>query len=323
MDRLLDDAARLGLLPWITDLHSIITKKQRTIGQLDAKGQRYSELLKTLPVAQFTSLELDAPVVSIGRKNDLDESGNRALLAALQGLCPWRKGPFRLFGVDIDCEWVSSMKWDRFSGKIEPLEGRRILDVGSSSGYYMFRMVQARPAMVLGLEPYLTYYFQFRLLQHYLRAPELYGLPAKFEELPALTGYFDTVFSMGVLYHQRSPLESLQALGRVLRPGGELVLETLVLEGDNDFVLSPRERYAKMNNVYFIPTVAVLKVWLKRAGFHGIRCLDVSCTTPAEQRNTLWVNTESLSDFLQPGNPTQTIEGYPAPIRALLVAQKR
>ncbi|PMC22346.1 tRNA 5-methoxyuridine(34)/uridine 5-oxyacetic acid(34) synthase CmoB, partial [Klebsiella aerogenes] len=44
---------------------------------------------------------------------------------------------------------------------------------------------------------------------------------------------------MGVLYHRRSPLDHLWQLKDQLAPGGELVLETLVIEGDENTVLVP------------------------------------------------------------------------------------
>lgn len=323
MDRFLDDIVPLGLFPWLADLRRAIDKKKPYINGMDAKAKRYSELLSRLPDSAPSLLKLDASAVTIGAEADLSPTEREELLAILQGLTPWRKGPYKLFGIDLDCEWVSSLKWDRLAGKISDLKGRRILDIGCSSGYYMFRMAESNPAMILGLEPYLTYYFQFRLLQHYAQVPSIYALPFKFEELPLFLSYFDTVFSMGVLYHQRSPLDSLQAIGRVLRPGGEIVLETLVLEGSGDYVLCPQGRYAKMNNVYFLPTVAVLQAWLEKSGFCQVRCLDVCATTPAEQRNTPWVKTESLQDFLQPDHSELTVEGHPAPIRALLTATKR
>jgi len=47
--------------------------------------------------------------------------------------------------------------------------------------------------------------------------------------------------------------------------------------------------------------------------------VDVSPTTPDEQRTTDWMTFHSLKDFLDPDDPTRTIEGYPGPIRATLV----
>jgi len=110
---------------------------------------------------------------------------------------------------------------------------------------------------------------------------------------------------------------------QVLRCGGQLVLETLVLEGEEELALCPEKRYAKMNNVYFLPTVPCLRNWLQRSGFSGIQCVDVSVTTVEEQRQTPWVRTESLSDFLDPNDARRTVEGYPAPLRAVLLAEAR
>lgn len=71
---------------------------------------------------------------------------------------------------------------------------------------------------------------------------------------------------MGVLYHRRSPLEHLWQLKDQLVNEGELVLETLVIDGDENTVLVPGDRYAQMRNVYFIPSALALKNWLKKCG---------------------------------------------------------
>jgi tRNA (mo5U34)-methyltransferase len=323
MRRLLDHAERLGLGPWKDALSALLDSKIDYIHRVDVKGQRYLANHAALPEICPGSLDLNAGQVRIGAAADLAPGQHEPLLAALKNLCPWRKGPFSLFGIDLDSEWVSSLKWQRIAGKIAPLAGRRVLDIGSSNGYYLLRMAAQKPQLALGVEPYLTFYFQYRLLQHYARVPEVFALPVTFEELPVLDGYFDTVFSMGVLYHRRSPLDTLAAMRQVLRRGGQLVLETLVLEGDGDLSLCPDRRYAKMNNVYFLPTVHCLENWLRRTGFADVRCLDVTRTTSEEQRRTEWIQTESLADFLDPADPGRTIEGYPAPVRALLVAEAK
>lgn len=48
----------------------------------------------------------------------------------LRGLMPWRKGPFSLYGVNIDTEWRSDWKWQRILPHLSSLEGRTVLDVG-------------------------------------------------------------------------------------------------------------------------------------------------------------------------------------------------
>jgi len=128
---------------------------------------------------------------------------------------------------------------------------------------------------------------------------------------------------MGLLYHRRAPLDHLLQLKSFLKPNGELVLETLVIDGPEGEVLSPRGRYAKMPNVWFIPTIPTLEVWLERMGFENIRVVDVTKTTSEEQRVTSWMSFESLTDFLDPKNQNLTTEGYPAPKRAVILAQPK
>jgi tRNA (mo5U34)-methyltransferase len=127
---------------------------------------------------------------------------------------------------------------------------------------------------------------------------------------------------MGVLYHHCLPQTVLTSLYAALSESGTLILETLIIDGEGDDVLIPQKRYANMRNVYCIPTVSVLISWLHFAGFKQVSVVDISQTTPREQRATEWSSPRSLHDFLDPLNPKLTIEGYPAPIRAMLKCQK-
>ena len=263
---------------------------------------------------------MDRSRILIGRGEDVSPDQALEIREVLLGLKPWRKGPFDIFGISIDSEWDSALKWRRVEPHLAPLGGRKVLDVGCANGYYLFRMSAAGPQVLLGIEPYAAYYFQFLALQHFARIPHLYCLPLRLADLAAPAGWFDTVFCMGVLYHSRSPLETLGRLRALLSPGGQLVLETLVLTGEAPVALCPASRYAGMRNVYFIPTVPCLEGWLERYGFMQIRCVDVTPTTPAEQRRTEWIDSESLESFLNPLHPELTREGHPAPLRAVVTA---
>jgi tRNA (mo5U34)-methyltransferase len=267
-------------------------------------------------------LDLDQDCVEIGRTEDLDAAQQQALEQALRQLHPWRKGPFCLFGLHIDSEWRSDWKWQRLHLHIQPLRDRLVLDVGCGNGYHLWRMRGAGARLVLGIDPTLLFVHQFAALQHYIRDPRAGLLPLTLEELPAKMELFDTVFSMGVLYHRRSPFDHLQELREALRPGGELVLETLVIEGGAGQVLVPKDRYARMRNVWFIPSVPELQHWLARAGFLDVRCVDVTVTSTGEQRGTDWMRFESLDQCLDPDDPGRTVEGYPAPRRAILIARR-
>ncbi|NRA61426.1 MAG: tRNA 5-methoxyuridine(34)/uridine 5-oxyacetic acid(34) synthase CmoB, partial [Psychrobium sp.] len=174
----------------------------------------------------------------------------------------------------------------------------------------------------VGIDPSTLFLFQFEIIRHLANNDQrAHLLPLGIEQLPKLN-VFDTVFSMGVLYHRKSPIEHIQQLKDQLRPGGELVLETLVIDGDENQVLVPAGRYGKMNNVWFLPSVAALELWLGKLGFENIRVVDVSTTTLEEQRKTPWMDYESLSDFLDPNDQSKTIEGHPAPKRAVIIATK-
>jgi tRNA (mo5U34)-methyltransferase len=240
---------------------------------------------------------------------------------ALKGLIPWRKGPFELFGVQVDTEWHSDWKWARVAPHLQ-LVGKRVLDVGCGNGYYQWRMLGAGADCVVGVDPNWLFFCQFLVMKHYLPDLPAWHLPLALEELPEKLEGFDTVFSMGVLYHRRSPIDHLLALKDCLVRGGELVLETLVVDGDVNTVLVPEDRYAQMRNVWFLPSVAALELWLRRAGFIDVRCMDVSVTSVEEQRSTEWMKFQSLPEFLDPQDRSRTVEGLPAPTRAVLLARK-
>ena len=265
----------------------------------------------------------------------------------LQRLLPWRKGPFSLFGVEIDAEWRSDMKWRRLQDGITPLSGRTVLDVGCGNGYYGWRMLGSGAKRVVGIDPTLRYVIQQRAVAIYLPEAPFDILPVSLETLvaepntaqPAPAGIepgagihfpdnlippggFDTVFSMGVIYHRRDPMQHIRDLLGFLRPGGELVLESLIIDDSYGAVLKPRERYAQMRNIWSIPSLNTLREWLSAAGLVSVEVAHVSTTTTAEQRATEWTFEQSLADFLDPQNPHLTIEGYPAPQRAIVICRK-
>ncbi len=320
---LLKELEALGWGVWRQELEALLTEKQRLITQVDGNARRLLPLLDRLPQLDEVEIDLDADMIRIGAREDLDPQQREELREILMEFRHWRKGPFNIFGVEIDSEWRSDLKWNRIKDQIAPLVGRRILDVGSSCGYYLLRMAASKPRLALGLEPYAPFYCQYLLLQRLIDEPSVHCLPVKLEELPAMSGCFDSIFHMGVLSHQRAPIDALKQLAGMLRKGGELVLETLIVEGEGEWAFCPPKRYAKMHNVFFLPTVDCLQGWLERAGFENVRCIDQTWTSSEEQRQTEWIKSESLSDFLDPDNPRKTAEGHPAPLRAVLLAERR
>jgi len=294
----------------------------------DFHERRYGDLpgwleaLKQLPQVLPDHIKLNQATVSVGQREDLNDREREQLELALKALHPWRKGPFELFGMHIDTEWRSDLKWERLHNAIQPLQGKRVLDVGCGSGYHCWRMLGAGANEVIGIDPTPLFVVQFWALQQYIQNPAAWVLPLGIQHLPAGLEAFDTVFSMGILYHRRSPIDHLQELKDALRPNGELVLETLIIEGDETDCLVPGGRYARMRNVWFIPSCDMLALWLEKLGFKNITLVDVTVTTTEEQRSTEWMQFHSLADFLDPADPSKTIEGYPAPRRAIFTASK-
>lgn len=290
----LDD---LGLDHWNDELVPLL--RQRLTGQTHGDWSRWNQVIEALPTARGDTARL------------------RELL---MGLHPWRKGPLQLDDVTIDTEWRSDWKWARLKDAIAPLDGRRILDVGSGNGYYALQMRKAGAATVIGVDPTLLFAMQFLAINVFEQDPAIFILPCRLEETPPANKVFDTTFSMGVLYHQRSPVRHLDDLRATLRPGGQLVLETIYVPGEESYACTPADRYARMRNVWLLPTLAELTTWLRRTGYRDIDIVDTSLTTTDEQRSTAWMTFESLREALDPDDPTRTVEGWPAPHRVLVTA---
>ena len=281
----------------------------------------WEETLRRLPEIDPLEIEL-ATEVAIGDASLMDKGRRLALQATLMGLHPWRKGPYNLFGLPVNTEWRSDWKWDRVAPHLDSLENRLILDVGCGNGYHCWRMLGAGARRVIGIDPSVKFVFQFQAIKNFAGADlPVDVLPLGIEHMPTQLAAFDTVFSMGILYHRRSPMDHLRELRELLRPGGQLVLETLVIEGPEGMTLVPEGRYAKMPNVWYLPTVDTLLSWMRKNGFQNPRLVDLSTTSIEEQRSTDWMTFESLQDFLDPDDHSKTIEGHPAPVRAVILAE--
>lgn len=312
---LMQDSA---LEKWSEQLPQVL-QQLMTDGHAHGDVDRWNKALQQLPQVASCQIDLTADNLTIDCQTPIDM---QQLETSLKELNPWRKGPYQINDLLIDAEWHSDWKWKRIKDHLSPLKNRTILDIGCGNGYHCWRMYGAGARLVIGIDPSWLFLMQFQAIKHFTGAKPVYLLPMGIEQLPNALHAFDTVFSMGVLYHRRSPIDHLLQLKSTLRKGGELVLETLIIDGQLGEVLVPNDRYAKMRNVWFLPTIDTLTQWLQRCGFEQIKVVDVNQTSVQEQRSTDWMNYESLTDFLHPDDRKQTIEGYPAPKRATFIAQK-
>ncbi len=308
------------LSQWLHSLPAQLNDWQKN--NLHGEFKHWQKTIDALPKTNNNNSQTDLlNSVKVGEKGDFSEGEYKRLENLLKKLKPWRKGPYHIHGLHIDTEWRSDFKWERLAEHISDLSGKYVLDIGCGSGYHLWRMRGAGAKFVVGIDPTQLFLMQFNAIQHFIQDNNVNLLPLGVEQLPELSA-FDTVFSMGVLYHRRSPIDFLYQLKSQLVDGGELVLETLIVDGDENTVLVPGERYAKMRNVWFLPSSKAMCAWLERCGFKNIRVVNTDITAIEEQRKTPWIDTESLSDFLDPKDKSKTIEGYPAPQRAIFIANK-
>ncbi|NOX26142.1 MAG: tRNA 5-methoxyuridine(34)/uridine 5-oxyacetic acid(34) synthase CmoB [Deltaproteobacteria bacterium] len=289
----------------------------------DKKGfSRFRELYEKMAGIRAKWLDFSGDVVRIGARNEISAAEFHLVRDVMRQFMPWRKGPFSIFGLDIDSEWRSDRKWRRLQPVLPDLRGRVIADIGCNNGYYMFRMAAANPAMVLGFEPYVQHYYAFRALNRLAGQDNLRVEPFGVEDIGLFPECFDVIFLMGIIYHRASPVEMLRQIRAALKPGGLLIVESQAIPGDEPVALFPESRYAKVPGTYFIPTAACLQNWLKRTGFSAIELFDSHPMSDLEQRRTDWMTFESYNDFIDPENPRLTVEGYPAPLRVYLRASK-
>jgi len=269
------------------------------------------EALQQLPTIE-SAVELGNTVkVTTNETVDIAELERVARL-----MMPWRKGPFDLFGLFIDTEWRSDLKYN-FLRPYFNLSGKKVADIGCNNGYYMFRFLEDTPAKVVGFDPSALFKSQFDLINHYVKSDIVYELLGV-EHLPYYEEKFDVIFCLGVLYHRSDPIAMLKALAQGLAEGGEIYLDTFIIDGDEPYALCPSESYSKITNVYFVPTLRALENWCIRAGFTSFDVLGTVLTTSDEQRKTDWIESQSLEDFLDPADSSKTIEGYPAPKRGYI-----
>lgn len=305
------------------DVATIRTLRQQRQSTLwEPRMQPFADAVKSVAEVSSEFIDYSGSVIRAGRREELDDAQAARYNAALQTFCPWKKGPFELFGTHIDAEWRSDWKWERIEAHCQPLTGRKIADIGCHNGYFMFRMLEQNPDLVVGIEPVAKHWWNFQLIQNLVRSPKLYFELLGVEHMDLYPGFFDTIFCLGILYHHTDPVGLLRKMREALAPRGEIIIDCQGIPGTDPVALTPRSRYAKARGIWFLPTQSCLEHWITRAGFTKVKCFYGEPLSVEEQRRTDWADVDSLAEFLDPSNPTKTVEGYPAPWRFYVRAQK-
>ncbi|MDF1578053.1 MAG: tRNA 5-methoxyuridine(34)/uridine 5-oxyacetic acid(34) synthase CmoB [Desulfurivibrionaceae bacterium] len=309
--------------PHRAEIESLLSRCDK-LEESQKKGvTRYRRPFEAIRHLRAEHLDFGGDTVVIGRRDELGEPDRRLLHDVLRGFMPWRKGPYEVFGIEIDAEWRSERKWQRLRDNLPDLTGKTIADIGSNNGYYLFRMAAHRPRLALGFEPHLHHHFTFKTLNSLAGRKDLASEMLGVEQLGLFENCFDVIFMMGILYHRISPIEVLRETLKALRPGGTLLVESQAIPGEEPIALFPEKTYAKAPGTYFVPTAVCLVNWLTRTGFLDVELFHSHPMSSAEQRRTAWMEFESYENFIDPANPQLTVEGYPAPHRVFIKARKK
>lgn len=282
---------------------------------------KYREAVQSVRDIESDWFDFSDAVV-IGQGSELSTEQQQRFYQSLQTFCPWKKGPFELFGINIDAEWRSDWKWARILPHIQSLKNRKVADIGCHNGYFMFRMAHQQPDCVIGFEPVAKHFWNFQLIQNIVRQEMLTFELLGVEDIDLYPNFFDTIFCLGILYHHRDPIGLLEKIWKALAFKGEIVIDCQGIPGELPVALTPRQRYAQARGIWFLPTLSCLENWMARAGFTQIKCIFAEPLSVDEQRRTAWADIDSLPEFLNPENPSLTIEGYPAPWRYYVIARK-
>lgn len=304
-DQIKNESARLELRQW----------REARQATLLAKGvQPLRAAIGDLPTFISARKDFSNPVVTIGDPKELDQDGKKSITQAIEAFVPWKKGPFNLFGNEIDAEWRSDLKWERLRSHTN-LNGKTVADIGCHNGYFMLRMLEENPAQIIGIEPVSKHWYGFQLFQRFVQDPRLYFELLGVEHMHLWEDHFDVVYCLGILYHHTDPIGLLRKINTSMKTGGELVIDCQGIPGDEDICLFPKGRYAKARGIWWLPTLNALKNWLTRSRFRNIQVIHAAPLDQEEQRSSAQAPIDSLGEFLDPNDSSRTIEGYPAPWR--------
>lgn len=305
--------------PTLLDAHGARLRENWARVRQDRAASALRDFLADLPSSGWRfDIHDDAPRFQHPDVASLNESQ----LAALQAMSPWRKGPWDFAGTRIDAEWRSELKWHRILDLLPPLDGEHVIDVGSNNGYYAHRLLHHGARSVLALDPTALYVHQALAAEGLMPERPVVTIPDGLELLAFMPRSASLILLMGILYHHSDPLYVLRLCSDALAAKKHLLIETIVLPGEEPTALFVPRRYAGAKGFYWLPTLSCLKAWIQRANLRVVAELPPVPTREVEQRSTRWREGASLAEGLMESDPSRTIEGHPAPQRVALLCTR-
>lgn len=192
----------------------------------------------------------------------------------------------------------------------EHFDGRRLLDVGASDGYFSF-VAESRGAEVVAIDRHPTHTTGFETAASLLRSSVAYRRLDVYDLDPEDLGTFDFILFLSVLYHLRHPLLALDKLSSVANPDATLWVESFVLDGH---VVEPKTGEKRGELASLAPGLADVPIVQFYAGDELF----------SDSTNSWGPNLMALKAMVESaGFAIERIEAAPtSPKRALVVARK-
>ena len=172
----------------------------------------------------------------------------------------------------------------------EDLVGARVLDVGTFDGFYAFLAERRGAARVVAIdnEQYVGWIesrFGIELTPGagFRAIAGLIGSRVEYRRLDALAvgslgETFDVIFCFGILHRVEAPLTLLRVLRECLAPGGQIILETYGMTGEQDapcvLVHEQGDVYERDDAVYWGFTGASIDRLGRLAGLDSFELID-------------------------------------------------
>ena len=266
-------------------------------------------------------IEINLSSIKLNSVNTFTELAQAKINKIIEQLTPWRLGDYLIFNNLIKSEWNCDFRWKLIDKYIPFLNNKKVADIGANNGYFSFRLLEFNPSQLLCFEPNDLYNLQLYFIASLLKNNSIKIIKNGVENLINYDSSFDFILFMGVLYHRENPIETLKNIYFALKANGVAIVESICIEGDSDLVLFPYKSYAKMKNIWYIPSESVLKYWCEIAGFRYIQKIFNYYVTEDHQKKSEHSPNESLSDFLSEDG-LKTVEGYPPPYKVGYLCKK-
>ena len=152
------------------------------------------------------------------------------------------------------------------------LEGKTVLDIGTSNGGVAFLMERRGAARVVAVDIYPVEWFGFAAIRDFLGSKVEYYQASVYELPTVLNEQFDLVFFWGVLYHLRHPLLALDAVRQLTKTTA--LLESAIADWElGELKDLPLVRFYRRGELggdtsnWFAPTIGALVDWCWSSGF--------------------------------------------------------